>query len=279
VNQDAFWVGTPFTGIPWMEAMLGCDVIATESSFVTRPTGATIETIENVALDKDDPWLLKYLEFVEALNQLSSGRFPVGEPIMRGPSDMLGSIIGQEAMVLALMMQPDRSKEILAQVTEAFIEVIRLQLENSSAFHDGYSFGFYNIWTPGKCIWYQEDLSALLSPPLFKEMLKPCGERICRGYNYTAIHLHPSSFFIIDEALTMDDLTVIQINKDIGGPTVAEMMGVCNKIIEKKNLIIWGDLTEEDLSHIRRELPPYGVALHIIAESVTRANELIASLE
>ena len=50
VEQDGFWVGTPYTGIPWMEAMLGCEIVAMEASFVSRPTGATIENLEPIDL-------------------------------------------------------------------------------------------------------------------------------------------------------------------------------------------------------------------------------------
>lgn len=255
VEQDGFWVGTPFTGIPWMEAMLGCKIIAMEYSFISEPTGATIEDQTDLAVDKDNPWLLKYLEFTQALIDLSAGRFPVGQPIMRGPSDMLGSILGQEAMVYALMLFPDKSQRALEQVTRSFVQVIKAQEALIEDFHSGRSMGFYSVWTPGKCIWYQEDLSALLSPALFKQMLRPCGAIICKDYDYTAIHIHPSSFFIVEELLEMDALKIIQVNKDIGGPSIAEMMGLLKKIVEKKNLIIWGDLSEDDLECIQRQLP------------------------
>jgi hypothetical protein len=275
VEQDGFWVATPFTGIPWMEAMLGCEIVAMENSFVSRPTGATIESQRAVQLQHDDPWLEKFLEFTRALTALSAGRFPVGEPIMRGPSDMLGALLGQEAMVYAILQQPDKCAALLQQLTDAFLQVMRRHNDLIDEFHGGRSMGFYNVWTPGRCIWYQEDLSALLSPTLFKQMLRPCGEVICRGYDYTAIHLHPSSFFIVDELLQMDGLRAIEVNKDVGGPSVAEMMGVLQNIVERKNLILWGDFNEDDLVSIREQLPTAGVYLHLVADSVSRANRLI----
>jgi len=275
VNQDAFWVATPFTGIPWMEAMLGCRIVGMENSFVSEPTGATIEDQQDIGLDPENSWLAKYLEFTTALIELSDNRFPVGEPIMRGPSDMLGSIIGQEAMVYALLLQPERSAELLRQVTEAFIEVISKQQALVHDYRGGRSFGFYNIWSPGKCMWYQEDLSALLSPDLFRQMLRPCGELICRDYEYTMIHVHPSSFFIVDELLKMDELRAIQITKDVGGPSVVEMMEIFKRVADSKNLVIWGDLDEHDLECIRDQLPCRGVCLHIVTEDAPRANNLL----
>ena len=110
VEQDGFWVGTPYTGIPWMEAMLGCEIVAMEASFVSKPTGVTIETLEPIDLSLENEWAAKYLEFTRALVELSAGRFPVGMPIMRGPSDMLGSLLGQQDMVFALMLHPEKSR-------------------------------------------------------------------------------------------------------------------------------------------------------------------------
>ena len=278
VKQDGFWVGTPYTGIPWMEAMLGCDVVAMEASFISKPTGVTIENLEPIELGPENEWVAKYLEFTRHLVELSAGRFPVGMPIMRGPSDMLGSLLGQEEMVMALMLHPEKSTRALHNLTECFMRVIHAQEALCNDFHGGRSLGFYNVWAPGQCIWYQEDLSALLSPPLFKEMLRPCGEYICRGYDYTAIHLHPSSFFIVDELLEMEQLKVIEVNKDIGGPTIAEMMDLFKKIVERKNIIIWGDLDEHELESIQDQLPARGVYIHLIAASVDRANQLIGCL-
>ena len=279
VEQDGFWVGTPYTGIPWMEAMLGCEIVAMEASFVSRPTGATIENLEPIKLSLENEWVSKYLEFTRALVELSADRFPVGMPIMRGPSDMLGSLLGQQEMVFALMLHPEKSIKALHNLTECFMQVIQAQEDICKDFRGGRSLGFYNVWAPGKCIWYQEDLSALLSPALFKQMLRPCGEYICKDYDYTAIHVHPSSFFIVDELLEMENLKAIEINKDIGGPTIDETIGLFQKIVEKKNIIIWGDLDEHDLESIQNNVPSRGVYIHLIAESVERANQLIGCLD
>lgn len=53
------------------------------------------------------------------------------------------------------------------------------------------------------------------------------------------------------------------------------MMGVLQNIVERKNLILWGDFDEEDLASIREQLPTGGVYLHLVADSVSRANRLI----
>jgi len=82
---DNFFTATPFPGIPWMEAMLGCDVYSTESSFMAHATGENLEDVHLQNLIRVE-WFDKYLEFTRMLQKLGNARFPVGQPIMRGPT-------------------------------------------------------------------------------------------------------------------------------------------------------------------------------------------------
>ena len=230
---------------------------------------------QGISFDPENPWFLKYMEFVEKLVKLSDDRFPVGEPIMRGPSDIVGAILGQSEMVFAIVDDTARMKSLFKKVTEIFIEVIFRHYEAVKPFKGGYSFGFYPVWSPEKCIWFQEDLSAILSPNHYREFLKEPAEMICKGYDYTAVHLHPASFFIIDELLKIDRLKAVEVNKDIGGPTVTEMIPIFKRILEKKNLIIWGDLDEPDIDVISGELPSRGIYLNPVVPDADRARALM----
>lgn len=275
IPQDGFWAAQPFTGIPWMEAILGCEVYATGSSFISKPFLESINEIKNINFDGSNPWLLKYIEFLKKLEALSNGRFPVGQPIMRGPSDMIGAMLGQTEMIYAFFEEPVEMKKLSEQVTEIYLKVIDCQYNEISDFYGGYSMGFYQLWSPGKCIWFQEDLSAVLSPSIYKNCLKSSAENICRDYPYTAIHLHPSSFFILDELMTVDRLQVIEMNKDIGGPSIEEMIPVFRKVLSEKKLMLWGELNEKDLGCITDQLPPEGIFLNIIAADASKAQKLI----
>jgi hypothetical protein len=120
-------VAEPFTGIPWMEAILGCEIRAGDASFVSRHWMASLDELDRVRLDPQNPWFLKYLEFTEKLVRLSAGRFPVGMPIMRGPSDIVGAIMGQTEMVFALADESERMKEFFNRAAEAFLGVLTAQ--------------------------------------------------------------------------------------------------------------------------------------------------------
>ena len=96
---------------------------------------------------------------------------------------------------------------------------------------------------------------------------------ILAGRPHTAFHLHPASFFIIDELLSLEGLRVIEVNKDIGGPSVKEMLPALAKIMQTRGLILWGDLTVGDLEVVKRNLPCRGLALNVVAPSLAEAHE------
>lgn len=57
VGQDAFWVAEPFCGIPWMEAIFGCEVYSTKSSFIALMP-KTVYKIESFIFDQENKWLV-----------------------------------------------------------------------------------------------------------------------------------------------------------------------------------------------------------------------------
>jgi len=273
LGQDGFWTGEPFTGIPWMEAILGCSIRAGRESFTSKPwLSSPAEALEKVHFDPQNPWLGKYLEFTTALVTQSRGRYPVGMPIMRGPTDMLGALLGQQEMVMALMeTDPQVMHQLIERVTRAFRAVIEAQRRLTPPFYGGWVLGFYHVWAPGPAIWFQDDLSAILSPNLYRQFFLDSARLILAGHDHTAVHLHPNSFFILDELLTLENLKVVEVNKDISGPSVKEMLPVLAKIMQTRGLILWGDLTIEDLELVKQNLPCRGLSLNVVAPTPNEA--------
>ncbi|MHB8276845.1 MAG: hypothetical protein ACYDIA_04235 [Candidatus Humimicrobiaceae bacterium] len=276
IEQDAFWTAEPFSAIPWMEAILGCEIFGTTSSLISHTLVKSVEDLEKITLDIDNLWFLKFIEFHKKLNKLSAGRFPVGQPLMRGPFDVVGALLGQTELIYALHDEyPEKMKKILLKVSDIFLNIIGHQYKIISDFYGGYPIGLYDLWTPGRCIWYQDDLSALLSPSYYRDFLREPEENICKNYQYTVMHLHPVSLFIIDELLKIEELKVIEVNKDLQEPTIKDMIPTFKKILHHKNLIISGKLNKEDIGCILNELSPKGIFLQIITHSMESAKELM----
>lgn len=275
LEQDAFWTACPFTSIPWMEGILGCKIKALESSFTSIPYLSNVHQATVPLLTEENAWLEKFVEFTEKLGQMARGRFPAGQPIMRGPSDMMGALRGQRDFVLDFYDHPEEAKALLNTVTERFLQVMERYHARLKAFLGGYSMGVFDLWAPDRCIWAQEDLSTLLDPDIYHRYLAKLDETICRRYPYNAFHIHASSFFILDDLMQIERIMAIEITKDKGGASIEEMVPQFWKILRDKRLIIWGDLDYEDIDIILRELPYEGLYLHIVNESTSRAAELM----
>lgn len=276
LDQDLLWVAEPFMGIPWIEGIVGCRIRGAPESLWAEPWLKDWNDFPDSVDLEGNPWFQKYMAFTEMLVRVSEGRFPVGQPILRGPMDVLATMRGHARAVMDLVDSPEEARRVLRVVGETFAEVVRRQQEMLRPIHGGYSIGFYNLWAPGPVIWVQEDASALLSPGLYRDFVFPVDTQIFQPYRFTLFHLHPASFFILDVLLEMESLKVIQINKDVGGPSVPEMIPLFKRVLEHKCLMIWGDLTRGEIEAIARDMPAKGLALQMVVPDASAGKELMA---
>ncbi len=279
IGQDGFWTAEPFTGIPWMEAIMGCAVFAGENSFITEPA-EMLPGSDLIKKIEANPWYVKYMEFVEKLVQLSDGRFPIGQPILRGISDVLGAIMGQTEMIYGMCDEPEPIEGLASLITKVFLKIIEEQQKLIPEFYGGYSMGFYHLWTPGQCIWFQEDLSAILSPELYRDFILEHNRDICSRYDYSAVHLHSSSFHILDDILSIQDLKAVEINKDVGGPGIQELLSIFQKVLDhEKRLVIWGNLDENEIMLIKNNFSGNPVFINIVAKDIQTAKRLMSHIK
>lgn len=277
VDHDGIFSADPCTGFPWIEGSFGAEVRGSKVSFVTHKTMEDVEELENLTFDPNNPWTLKYLEFVDKLVDVSNGRFPVGQPIFRGVTDTTGSLIGQMELIYAVMEEPDLMRKTFNTIVEGQRYIIEQHHKRVPAFHGGYNFGFYQVWAPGTVMWYQEDLCALLSPSQYDELLYDTSCKYIEGYDYSLVHLHPTSFFTLDKILQIKDLKAVQITNDVGGPTVRQMIPQIQKVIDsgKRVLIGMGKLTQDDIDAVFDCLPPHSVALNMLADDLDDAKQIM----
>jgi hypothetical protein len=272
---DLIFSAAPFAGVPWVEAALGCGVVADHGAgamrtvppswFATNPRIPRFSTA--------NPWVEKLLEFIPLLTARSAGRYPVGATLMRGVSDLLSALYGGERFVLQLMDNPSAMRGLIDDLTEFWIAMGREVLARLPLFHGGTGVYAYSLWCPGKTIWLQEDAVALLSPGLYEEFIYPADCRIAAAFEHTAIHLHPSRY-IPSRLLVESGIDVIELHIDHHGPTAAQLEPHYRTLLERKPLLIWGDLTAADVRFALTELPAAGLAVNVVIDRPERAREI-----
>ena len=269
---DYIFSAAPFLGIPWIEASLGCGVVADHATGSTRsmPPAAFAQNPVVPRFSQDNAWVARMLEFIPLLEQQSAGRFPVGVTLMRGISDLLSALYGSEKFVLRMHDDPAEVQDVIAQLTEYWIAFGRSLLERLPLFHGGTGSFSYSLWCPGKMIWLQEDAIALLSPRLYERFIYPADCRIAEILPHTIMHLHPARL-IPSRQLARSQLAAIELHIDHDGPRAEALEPHYRAVLEAKPLLIWGDLNDADLDFVFSRLPHAGLAVNVVVDSVAQA--------
>jgi hypothetical protein len=211
--------------------------------------------LDRIDFSDENPWRRKYLEFVRTLKAHLGDRMPVGQPILRGPSDMIAAMRGSSEMVFDLYDRPDEFRRLAERCTEFAIRLVSAQHAVSGPFAGGYLIEQLGLWAPDRLVRLQEDSSALFSPDLYATLLQPWDRRMAEAFPYAAIHLHSSSLFLLDRILDVKALGCIQINKDVGNTAVAEMLPFLQMVqARNRSLLLRGRLDLDDLALLRGSL-------------------------
>jgi hypothetical protein len=271
---DMIWSAAPFLGMPWVEAALGCGVVADHQSGSTRSTPPPSFAQRPVVPEftEANPWVAKMLEFIPALVERSAGRYPVGVTLMRGISDLLSALYGGADFVLRMHDEPEEVHAVVERLTDFWIAFGRSLLDHLPLFHGGTGSLIWGMWCPGKMIWLQEDAAALLSPALYEKFIYPEDCRIAQAFDHCLMHLHPARF-IPDGYLVNTELGAIELHLDHDGPPAEALASHYESILARKPLLIAGDVTDADLESILR-LPHRGLAVGVVTPSAEEAHRI-----
>jgi hypothetical protein len=253
----------PAFGIPWVETIAGCPVVADPGSlwadsfldsYVNRPP---------ICFDPDDPWLRKLIVFTQALVEFADGRFPVALPQTRGPLDTLAAMRTPERMCVDFVECPDEVFKILGELTDLWIGINEAVLEVIPPFHGGHCTRM-NMWAPGKAITPQNDISTLISPEMYEEFVLPWDREIVDHFPYHCFHLHSTEYHQVDVLLKLEKLTAIELTLEntIGGPPLDIVIPVVRRILSKKPLLLCA-LDIETAERCLDKLPSAGLCMTI----------------
>ncbi|MHC1692656.1 MAG: hypothetical protein AB9828_06500 [Sphaerochaetaceae bacterium] len=273
---DLFWTATPFWGIPWIEAMLGCDIWYNNvSKTLTAHNYNGQVSLESIPeFSTENPWVQLYCTYIENLSAHSNGRFPIGTTRVRGLADILSTILGGEQFVLKTMLEPEEIIAYLERITPFYQKFMDFQIKQIPLFHGGLGSFYYYNWVPACTIWHQEDSVMLLSPTLYTTFIAPYDKKIYSKNLNHICHFHSTGGYIPYKEILMYKPMAIEMHLDTGGPSAQDLYATHKEILEKSPLIIWGDFSPKDLDWIFSRLSPQGLILSIVVKSSEQAKEI-----
>ncbi len=156
--------------------------------------------------------------FDEGLRR-SNGRYLVGMPDLIENLDTLAAIRGDNALLLDLIERPEWVEEKLAEINLAYYTVFDILFEKIKGPEGGNAFSAFTIWGPGKTAKLQCDISATLSPRMFKRFVVPYLTEQCRWLDYSLYHLDGTTCLQhVDLLLGIDALDAIEWTPQAGLP-------------------------------------------------------------
>lgn len=254
---------TPAFGMPWVEAIAGCPVIAHPGSLWAESFIESYDDRPSLELDENNPWLMKMRDFTRELVKLSDGRFPVALPQMRGPLDALAAARGPEELCMDLVEQPDKVRAALEELTGLWIGIARTILKEIPPWHGGYM-SRMKMWAPGPTITPQNDISTLISPGMYREFALDLDERIFTAFPHHLFHTHGTEYHHLSGWAGCKGLTAIQVTLEhtLGGPPMETMMPVMKRVLAQKPLLVCA-LDVESADYCIRQLPHEGLCVTI----------------
>ncbi|MCL2001343.1 MAG: hypothetical protein FWG74_07910 [Planctomycetes bacterium] len=264
---DIFYSAVPLNGFPWIEAMFGCEVTASGQGFSALNFARDTEDLERIPLGLETPWAKLYLDFLDCLGRRFKDRCGVGQPILRGISDLLAAILGPENLVYAMHDEPERIKNFIRRATAFYLELYREQMRRSVPYLGGWMIGFYDLWAPGPCLWLQDDNLVLFSSEMYREYFLDFVAAVTALTPYNLIHLHPVSLRHLDSLLDIPTLTVVEVNREMTEQAFPELISDLRRIQERKLLDVQGVISPAELRLLLDRLSPSGLQLKCLTET------------
>ena len=276
---DVPWSAFPLLVLPWAEAVAGCRIIHREGNIWAEPWIDSREALRDADFRPRADWMAKVVEFTDWLVKWADGRCPVAISLLRGPADLLAAVRGADRSILDLVDEPEIVDRALAALTDLWLTLARAQQARIPPFAGGYGWNIINLWSEEPGGWFQDDAIAFWSPSLHRRHAAPCEARLAAWAPRTGCHLHSAAIFTVDELLRMPHLGVIEMNLDVSGLTIPEMIPAFRRILDSQRLYVWGHFSRADLAAMRENLPTRGLALQLMAETPEEVRAMIREAE
>jgi hypothetical protein len=279
IEGDAIFVAAPYIGLPWLDAIMGCEVECGGGSAWAKPLESDWKEYTIDSVPWDNGWFDTMQEETKIALDISKGRFPVGPVHLRGMGDLIATLMGQTEFCLSLYDYPD----IIRRIIDIYVDVWRKIVQAQYSLLKPDEGGFWNanqpLWTPAETMFIPADVASLVSPEMFKEFFFEPTRTMLKGYDYCIMHTHSSYLdaYPLDLLMTIPELKAVQIGIDPNGPSVEDLIPQFRHVMEQRSLIVAGGgvLSAEDIRLIIKKLPPEGLCILSYKETVEECREVI----
>lgn len=269
IEDDIFRGASAWQAIPWLCGILGSKLRMVPSSIIAEEKNLDWDQALSIRLDDNSPWLKKYIQYTDTLIEVSKGKFPVAAAILIGPTDLSAMIRGHSINITDYIFYPSQARELLEKLGEIIIDITKFIWQKIPLFLNGYFESQYQLWAPGPIIRLQEDAIAVYSPDIYKDFVLPIDIKMASQFEYSFMHLHSTSMFLLDYILENPYIKCFEVNHDDieEGLPITKLIPYLSKIQKSnRSLLLRGSFTDEEMKEIIEKLNPAGLYLYIMVK-------------
>jgi len=238
------------------------------------------QSYEEMAFDPESFMYKKTLDLAKQYTSAAKGDFLVSMPDAVGAADVLSHIRTPQVLLMDMIESPESVMTGIKKVQKVWEKVYAEMYDIVLANNDGgSSVGWLGTWAPGRLGQLQCDLSVMISPALFDEIIMYELETQARWLDFSLYHLDgQQQVRHLDSILSIKELDAIQWTNVAGQPEVTHFIPELKRIQKAgKGLIL--HVHPEEIQILMDELSSRGLYLLTYTNCQQDADDLVKQIE
>jgi len=258
---------------------LGCQPTFREDTTWQAPLFGRWEDGERIVFDAENRYWRIACSVVRRLTEPARGRYLLSGSGAGGLADVLANLFGSETLLMAAASDPEglrsRLEQLLGIFRRAYDEMDAMISPNQCG-----SIDWLGVWAPERVDTFQNDLSCVVSPSMFRGLFLEEIRQEARHVEHSLYHLDgPGAIKHLDALLSIEELGGIQWTPGAGNShDPLDWLGLIRKV-QAKGKRIWLFASPKGLEKLLGTIDRRGVYLHIGCRDEAEAAQVLASLD
>jgi 5-methyltetrahydrofolate--homocysteine methyltransferase len=271
-----------------LAAYLGSGVEFQHNTIWYHPCVDDLETAPPFVFDPESEWFRKHLELSAKVKELAGDDFLITIPDIMENIDVLASLCGSTELMCLLAEDPDLVYDRVQEITDCYDAYYEPFYELFRDKNGGSCYMVFQIWGKGKTVKLQCDLSSMISPNSFRELIVPSLTQQASLYDNVLYHLDGKECIRhMDALMEIEEIDALQFTSGDAGPdgTQEEYDVIYDKAIAAGKSIwvkVYTGTFVDWICHCERIVKRYGsdrLFFHLPEMSHTQAEEFLRYAE
>jgi hypothetical protein len=282
---DAFPYFDGYIGPGTTNILLGSQPHFAEETVWYEPCIADPDTAPPIGFEPSgNHWWGVQMALLEEAHRRNAGRYLLGVPDLVENLDVLAALRDTEKLLMDLAERPEWVAAKVWEINEAYFAIFDRIYDLVKDEHGGHAYCAFNIYGPGKTAKVQCDISCMMSPRMFKDIVVPPLAAQCKYLDCSMYHLDgEDALGHLDALLAIDDLDAIEwtpvgaSGKVSGMPTAGSpsFYDLYRRILKAGKCVQAIQVRPEDVIPLLDAVGPNGLYVDVIGTDEKTATQLV----